>query len=231
MTDNSHWDYANDFSANEAAALILGVDPTSQSDTLKTKPILDRLRSSYHEAWGYWHTRCDGFFTFNEDATLPESAIQSVEMQGNAKSLIRCGFSEQGIEFFSRWVGAETSQDGEFSAFNKQKFSRPELARWLRALGTKSAYPFEASNPTSNESLTGGIENDLTTRERNKLLQILIGMAVGAYRYDPASQKNTATKEIVDDAAALGIKIDDGTVRKYLREASSLFLPGNSPKG
>ena len=69
------------------------------------------------------------------------------------------------------------------------------------------------------------IEKDrpLGTTERNNLLKLVIGMAVKGYSHDPAALKSTASKEIADDLAALGVSITDETVRKYLKQAASVL--------
>lgn len=61
---------------------------------------------------------------------------------------------------------------------------------------------------------------DLTTREVESLLKLVIGMAVQGYRFDPKAGRNSATKEIADDLAELGISLDVDTVRKWLQRAS-----------
>lgn len=61
------------------------------------------------------------------------------------------------------------------------------------------------------------------TRERDSMLRIIIGMAVGGYGYDPTASKSAATKEIAGDVHARGLSIDEDTVRKYLMEARQLL--------
>jgi hypothetical protein len=77
-------------------------------------------------------------------------------------------------------------------------------------------------------SLLADSERPLATTERNTLLKLVLGMALGSYRYDHKAAKSSTTKEIVDDLASNGINIDDGTVRKYLKEAANVFLPASS---
>ena len=64
----------------------------------------------------------------------------------------------------------------------------------------------------------------MKTRERGTVLQLLIGMAVSRYKYDPRASRNEATSAIADDLAKLGIPLDSDTVRKWLREAAD-YLP------
>lgn len=62
-----------------------------------------------------------------------------------------------------------------------------------------------------------------TTRQRETLLRILIGIAVEQYGYDPKKGRNSAPKQISDDLALHGISLSDDTIRKYLNEASDLL--------
>ncbi|QDL39337.1 hypothetical protein [Rhodoferax sediminis] len=68
-------------------------------------------------------------------------------------------------------------------------------------------------------------EKSLSTRERDTLLKLVIGMAVKGYNYDSAAAKSRAPKEIADDLADLGIGVSDDTVRKYLKQATDTVLP------
>lgn len=71
-----------------------------------------------------------------------------------------------------------------------------------------------------------GTEKPLGLSERATLLKLVIGMAMKGYRYNPEALKSTATKEIADDLAALGMTLTDDTVRKYLKQAVDNVLPG-----
>lgn len=61
------------------------------------------------------------------------------------------------------------------------------------------------------------------TRERGTLLKLIIGMAIGGYRYNPKSERNSATTDIIGDLERLGIEIGHDTVLKKLREAAGLL--------
>lgn len=64
-----------------------------------------------------------------------------------------------------------------------------------------------------------------STRERDSLLKLILGMALGGYGFDPDASKSPTPKEIADDLATHGISITDDTVRKYLKESARAFLP------
>jgi hypothetical protein len=63
----------------------------------------------------------------------------------------------------------------------------------------------------------------LSTRERESLLKLVIGMAVEGYRYDPGVQRSDRIPEIAEDLEKAGVALDVDTVRKYLKEASQLL--------
>lgn len=237
MEDLSNWDFVEAFSAFQASALIVGADPTNAIDSVRGRPVLEKLRMCYHESWGYWHARFDGKpdGTANANAILPESAIQSVDMINFGDRFN----SHQHIDFhkepdrkkalakveasaiFSGWIGWGSSQNGEHSRFDRQEFSRKELDRWIAAIGMKSAYPFIKSNADSKQP----VEVGLSTKERITLLKLVIGMAIKGYGYDPAASKSSVPKEIADDLSKIGdLDVSDDTVRKYLKLAVSEVL-------
>ena len=64
---------------------------------------------------------------------------------------------------------------------------------------------------------------DLPPRERETVLKLILGMAVAFYGYDPRAGRSLAISQIQSDLALKGVKIDDGTIRKYLDEAKALW--------
>lgn len=65
----------------------------------------------------------------------------------------------------------------------------------------------------------------LSTRERDTLLKLVIGMAIEGYRYSPEAARNEATGQIAGDLEKLGIAVGDDTVRKWLNVAATTVLP------
>lgn len=63
----------------------------------------------------------------------------------------------------------------------------------------------------------------ISTRERESLLKIVIGVAIKKYNYSPAAAKNSATLNIATALRELNIALDEDTIRKYLNEARDLF--------
>lgn len=66
-------------------------------------------------------------------------------------------------------------------------------------------------------------EKLLSTRERETLLKLIIGMAVDGYGYDPFATRSPLAKELSEIFSLQGIPISDDTVRKWLQEAAQVF--------
>lgn len=81
------------------------------------------------------------------------------------------------------------------------------------------------AQPTVGRSLGDG---QLSTRERDTLLKLVIGMAVEAYRHDPDAARSPTPGEIAADLEKHGLSMTDDTVRKYLKEAATTVLPKRS---
>ena len=63
----------------------------------------------------------------------------------------------------------------------------------------------------------------VSTKERDSLLKLVIGLAVGGYGFDPSASRSEQPQTIADDLARLGVALDVDTVRKWLREAAQLL--------
>ncbi len=61
-------------------------------------------------------------------------------------------------------------------------------------------------------------------RERESMLKLIIGMAVGGYGYDPTASRSNVVPDIVSDLEQHGVSLSDETVRRYLKEATGLLL-------
>lgn len=68
-------------------------------------------------------------------------------------------------------------------------------------------------------------EQALHTKEKESLLKLVIGMAVEQYAYNPKAARSDTVKNIASDLAHLGISLDIGTIRKFLRKGTDLLPP------
>lgn len=69
-------------------------------------------------------------------------------------------------------------------------------------------------------------EKPLGTRERENLLRLVIGMAIGGYGHKPSDKRSSTASDVTSDLLEAGLSISDDTVRKYLQEGADL-LPRN----
>jgi hypothetical protein len=58
-----------------------------------------------------------------------------------------------------------------------------------------------------------------STKERNSLNTLIIGMAIAGYAWPPEAPKSPVTREIRNDLKNLGLDMDETTILKYLRQA------------
>lgn len=78
---------------------------------------------------------------------------------------------------------------------------------------------------TSAGSPQSSADKELSTKERETLLKLVIAMAVDGYGHDPAASKSNVPREIVEAVDRLGMSVSDDTVRKYLKLAADTVLP------
>lgn len=160
MANLSHWDVATDFTAEQAAALIVGLDASQPGyNRAKTQPIYERMEACYRDRKRW---RGQGGYTFPLDGdglpqyvdelqrdefalTESDAMLESIDLNLASKT---AGYDDG--EQLRRWFADEGR-----CGFDKQRFSRMELARWLSAIGVKSIYPFAGSQTTVQEMTVG----------------------------------------------------------------------------
>ena len=137
MADLSHWDFAEQFSGYEAAALILGVEPRGSDDKeWRVQVVVDRMALHYNHALYRYHHEAFG--------ATPDNDVENnrpFELESVAMDLLRqqCPYWDEETQF-SNWLA------GDASNFEKQLFSRQEVARWLEAIGMKPIHKFKRFN-------------------------------------------------------------------------------------
>ena len=61
------------------------------------------------------------------------------------------------------------------------------------------------------------------TKERVTMLKLILGLAAGGYGLQPEATRNPHAKAMREDLEKIGWGLDDGTIKKYLDEARSLW--------
>ena len=174
MTDLSHWEFADEFSGVEAAALILGVEPSKlESDEQRVRVVCNRMSKDYEWLLNWIKEYTDTAFSrirpqkgassewlgkeekdwFNwlmrEKNSQCTRGLESVRMQQAAKSA--SVLNEGSLGTFFRHTRTLSKEN---MIFHFQKFDRAEIIRWLSATGMESIYRFDRSQNRAIETST-----------------------------------------------------------------------------
>lgn len=144
----THWDFAAHFSGQEAAALILGVEPgESDIDLSRIRVVIDRMELHYNHALKRHYSEAFQIQMedFQDIETNRPLELVSVKMDG---LLRKCELQNDELPF-SDWLS------GNQSRFENQIFSRPVIVTWLNAIGLKSIYQFDLDQPSIDKEMAG----------------------------------------------------------------------------
>jgi hypothetical protein len=217
MADLSHWDLAEAFTIREAAYLLMGADPAGpDADKYSARHIEERLSKAYEGAIS--RAEFEGFVEpcFSFDSPEPELMPEHAVLRSEALWSQIEQFREHGdTRSFSGWL-----EYGDRSIYG-QRFSRSELARWIKQNGVRSAYQFDLNSPVldtrnSNPNAMQQTEKLLSTRERNTLLTIIAALCKDA-GYDITKPAKTAGL-IQSTAAKMGLSIGESTIEGHLKK-------------
>lgn len=96
---------------------------------------------------------------------------------------------------------------------------------WVKNLPTSWGLPAE---------LEGLMNAKLPTRDSPREIasyqKILIALVVKHYKYDPAHEKSPVTSQIRGRLEAVGLSLDDETIRKCLKNSARHLKPGSLPQ-
>jgi hypothetical protein len=136
MADLTHWDFAEHFSAYDAAALILGLEPRdSDTEEWRVRVVTDRMKLHYKHALTriFSDTLGDPIEVSESEAINAQIALPSVKAD---ELHHRCWLYGEETTL-SDWL------NNRLSNFENQEFARNTIARWLDTIGMNSVYPFD----------------------------------------------------------------------------------------
>jgi regulator of replication initiation timing len=90
----------------------------------------------------------------------------------------------------------------------------------LRSENQKLKSELDRLRGGSSPQPKGRSTKEPSKKERTSLNKLIIGMALEGYKWNPKAERNQVTKDITDDLKKCGLKLDQDTVLKYLREAA-----------
>ena len=199
MTDISKWNFATTFTAHQAAALILGLEPNESSES-QIQPVLESMNDCYSIAVSHRLTVSNPGM---KQAIPPPSRLESSEML-----LIDSWMTSGVIESsnFLKWL------ESDESAFDQQTFTREQLTGWLKAISMPSKYVFMSGRGKAINAQ----EKPLAKRERDTLLTIIAVLCNDA-KYDYTKHAKTAVL-IEGTAARMGVSIGETTIEGHLKK-------------
>lgn len=143
--DLTCWDYAPEFTGQQAALAIIGSPNTETPEILvKTLPVINLMRRSY-EGTRQWLSDAHA-----EIGNAPLGLLESIEMKSARNSvtptLEAVGASDIRLLTWLRTPMAD---------FERQHFSRDVLAHWILEVGALTKYPFTtlATTPVTSRPL------------------------------------------------------------------------------
>lgn len=206
MTDLSHWDFAKDFSGQEAAALIVGIEPGTEIATTyqhqevarknrtRISPVISRMRDCYAQAWFSYEYLLSPLT--DKPRPFESEELHSVEMQRLFSRTIPGDMKSE--QAFDAWM-----MDKDQTDFENQRFTRDELSRWLSAIGVKPAYQF-CRETQIEEPAASPLDKPLGSRERTSYLNI-IGAMLAQLTAGKANDTTVITQAVTDYGTKHGI--------------------------
>ncbi|TAN11540.1 MAG: hypothetical protein EPN34_07005 [Burkholderiaceae bacterium] len=176
MEDLSAWDFAENFSGEEAAALILGLQPTGLAHKGQIQVVLRRMVDDYHRA-----VDCFRYYGYAAPAKQAPTNLLSYMLDG--------------CMTFAMGDAKADAQLLETRGFEGQRFEREELTRWLSAIGMASRYAFD--RPTEANVKTRPSPWPWGDYETGLLRHLAAAAERFWMAYDPEDPATAKTNEIV----------------------------------
>jgi hypothetical protein len=224
--DFNHWSRAAHWTLDEAVALSLGKNPevvnwkALEPYQFTSRFVIQyaRLRDLAQRALP-WNQLFDpvhpGIFigwAHRNEIPFPQELEDAVQRRGNHIINWKAAYDELKKLYDVVVADLEKTRKNDIDAIRLVGAQRDEALARLHEI--------EASKPGA-PLLTP--DQNLSTREKESLLKLVIGMAVGGYAFNPNAKRSDQTAEIASDLAKAGVPLDADTVRKWLRTASEIL--------
>ena len=222
--DFGHWSKTAYWTLDEAIALSFGKAPEQvTSETMK--PFVD-VSPFAHQ---YWRRRDLALRAAASkqlsDPTLPGPFLAWAKRTDLAvPSELEAAVTARGIQIAdwkTYYDDLKKKFDGCHTQWLASSKEQSEQIDRLRSRNDELQTQLAAAAPAPHDRP----EKSLATRERDSLLKLVIGMAVGGYSYDATAFRSEHHADIADDLAIAGVPLDVDTVRKWLKEAADLLPP------
>lgn len=219
MVDLSHWDFAEQFSGYDAAALILGMEPR-QSDTeqWRVNVVVDRMAQHYQHAITRfeWEILIDVLEEKLEGKPVSKIELVSVKMD---ELHHQCWLNGADAPF-SDWL-----MDRRQPRFENQEFGRHSIAMWLTAIGMKSVYQFDRRDPPAIDAPSG------RWPWGNHHTELLGHLEAAAKRYWVNYNPDDATTAPTNKDVSEWLVSERNVSQKMAESIASILRPDGLPTG
>lgn len=242
--DFDHWSKMPYWALEEAVSLSFGKEPSVVNwDTLKSctniypfarayERVRDLATRAYRSGQLYDHVLPGVFIGWARrlDIAFPEALEAKVVQRGGFVSDWKTAYDDLEAKYNELQKGAvvldkafDALKDEYDKALVSAASAAEESSRTIAEVKQeRDALALRVGQLEAMHALTAQ-EKPLSTREKESLLKLIIGMATGGYGFDPSAAKSSQVRHITDDVLAAGLTIDEDTVRKWVKEAVGLL--------
>jgi len=181
----------------------------------------------------------DGIYTFDFTYTesikhdilsyLLEESVETVSMDGyfvtdSEQNLWRLLERNEDIKSYDKKTGEALPYLDPSLYFPAGDY--PSYGNWV----IQASHLSQLEERLNQEQVKAVKEEKPNQRKMNNLLRVINGLARAIYAYNPHAPKSDTIKEMIGDLSNADIKIDDETLRGYLREGNELLEVKNLTK-
>jgi hypothetical protein len=226
--DFDHWSRAAHWTLEEAVALSFGRNPeivnwasigrwrAESSFVLLYDRLLDLARRAVP-----WQQLFDpvapgifiGWVRRNEIA-FPQELEDAVRSRGNHIINWKQNYDELQISYEKVCAQLLKTQSDDLELIQNVAAVRDQAITQVEELRKSIATGMSKETSATRE---------ISTRERDSLLKMVIGMAVKGYGYSPFVKRSDRVTEIASDLENAGVPLDADTVRKWLKAGAELL--------
>ncbi len=221
-----HWNLAEEFSAKEAASLMVGIDPAHPyPDWWLSKPISERIKNNYEATLKKY---LDNFDEFSPEGMKLFKQVTKEIYSIELLYILDSAHATKDESIFSKWHFSGMSD------FVKQRFSRLELHRWLTENNIPAVYSFQITDSFSRISeknfLPTATELDIDPIDLPEELDAA-NMAFRAVLQGYGNQKTTFKNRLIDYLKMNYRHLKQEAVDRISIVANPDKAPGRKKKG